>query len=242
VSVRNGASATLILMLSSSMCGAQGGPPMLTDDPGTPGPGAWEINLALVHRQAGAARDSELPSLDINYGVGDRIQLNAEAGWNWSDSPSTGPRSGFGDYSFGSKIRFVDDLDGWQMSTYPRIGFENGDEGRTTNVFLPLEFQREFGKWGVDFEFGHEFHSGARDVWVAGVVAGRSVNESLDWAAELHGSGDGSSTGSDLVANVGARVMHGKTGVLMLSIGRELEVPEGERRGWLAYCGWQFLR
>jgi len=27
---------------------AQGGPPMLTDDPGTPGSGAWEINFAYV--------------------------------------------------------------------------------------------------------------------------------------------------------------------------------------------------
>ena len=27
---------------------AQGGPPMITDDPDTPGPGCWEINLPGV--------------------------------------------------------------------------------------------------------------------------------------------------------------------------------------------------
>ena len=27
---------------------AQGGPPMITDDPGTPGPGRWEINIAIA--------------------------------------------------------------------------------------------------------------------------------------------------------------------------------------------------
>jgi hypothetical protein len=221
---------------------AQGGPPLITNDPDTPGDGNWEINIAAVGTHAGGAWELSLPDLDINYGVGDRIQLNAEAAWNWTDSSSTGSHSGFGDYSFGSKIRFADDVDGWQLSTYPRIGFEKGDDGRATNVFLPLEFQREIGKWGVDIEVGREFHAGERDAWEAGFLAGRSVSASFEWAAELHASGDGSSSGSDLVANVGGRVRRGKTGVLMMSIGRELRMPEGERRGWLVYCGWQFLR
>jgi len=26
----------------------QGGPPMITDDPGTPGPGKWENNIAIA--------------------------------------------------------------------------------------------------------------------------------------------------------------------------------------------------
>jgi hypothetical protein len=37
----------------------QGGPPMITDDPGTPGPGKFEINLAIAFER----RPSESPSI-----------------------------------------------------------------------------------------------------------------------------------------------------------------------------------
>jgi len=49
---------------------AQGGPPLLTDDPDTPGPGCWEINLATLMDKASDRRRVELPRLDLNYGVG----------------------------------------------------------------------------------------------------------------------------------------------------------------------------
>lgn len=40
----------VITLLSSiaTVCAAQGGPPMRTDDPGTPGPGNWELNFAAT--------------------------------------------------------------------------------------------------------------------------------------------------------------------------------------------------
>ena len=43
----------LLVAVASCALGAsealgQGGPPMITDDPGTPGNGKWEINLAIA--------------------------------------------------------------------------------------------------------------------------------------------------------------------------------------------------
>lgn len=38
----------LILGLTAHQTRAQGGPPMITDDPGTPGSGRFEINLAVA--------------------------------------------------------------------------------------------------------------------------------------------------------------------------------------------------
>ncbi len=46
---------------------AQGGPPLITDDPGTPGHGHWEINLAVTAEKRGGARSYESPLLDINF-------------------------------------------------------------------------------------------------------------------------------------------------------------------------------
>lgn len=54
---------------------------MLTDDPGTPGAGRWEINLAFTVEKDGEERLFEAPLLDVNYGVGDRIQLRYEIPW-----------------------------------------------------------------------------------------------------------------------------------------------------------------
>src|SRR5437868_3985076 len=39
---------------------AQGGPPLLTDDPDTPGPGFWEINLATVIDETSGRRHVEV--------------------------------------------------------------------------------------------------------------------------------------------------------------------------------------
>jgi hypothetical protein len=34
--------------MAARMSFAQGGPPMITDDPGTPGNGKWENNFAII--------------------------------------------------------------------------------------------------------------------------------------------------------------------------------------------------
>lgn len=57
---------------------AQGGPPFRTDDPETPGNQHWEINFGWIGDRNPAAGDYQVPDFDINYGLGDRIQLKYE--------------------------------------------------------------------------------------------------------------------------------------------------------------------
>src|SRR2546423_1025766 len=64
-----------------SRASAQGGPPLITDDPDTPGPGAWEINIGMLFDKTGSDRRFEVPRVDVNYGVGRRIQLKFEMPW-----------------------------------------------------------------------------------------------------------------------------------------------------------------
>ena len=55
---------------------------MITDDTGTPGPGAWEVHIAATMQRAASTSTGDLPLLDINYGVGEQIQLKYEVpGW-----------------------------------------------------------------------------------------------------------------------------------------------------------------
>ena len=63
----------IIVLLSGSSDFAQGGPPLLTDDPGTPGDGNWEINIGFTIEKLLQETLYEAPILDINYGLGERI-------------------------------------------------------------------------------------------------------------------------------------------------------------------------
>src|SRR3979411_1539856 len=60
---------------------SQGGPPMITDDSDTPGDGNWECNFATSFEGSKNNFLLAFPMLDINYGLGDRIQLKIEMPW-----------------------------------------------------------------------------------------------------------------------------------------------------------------
>ena len=69
---------TLPLLLLSIAAHAQGGPPFRTDDPETPGNKHWEINFGWIGDRNPAAGEYQVPDFDLNYGLGDRIQLKYE--------------------------------------------------------------------------------------------------------------------------------------------------------------------
>jgi hypothetical protein len=68
----------VILILAVAAAQAQAGPPFKTDDPETPGNRHWEINFGWLGSRGAEAGDYSIPNLDINYGLGDRIQLKYE--------------------------------------------------------------------------------------------------------------------------------------------------------------------
>jgi hypothetical protein len=71
----------LVAILLISLCGvarAQGGPPFKTDDPETPGNKQWEINFGWTGERSTGEGAYSIPDVDLNYGLGDRIQLKFE--------------------------------------------------------------------------------------------------------------------------------------------------------------------
>jgi hypothetical protein len=58
---------------------------MLTDDPDTPGSGNWEINVGYIEERNKLERLRSVPHVDVNYGLGERIQLKYEIGWLHAD-------------------------------------------------------------------------------------------------------------------------------------------------------------
>src|SRR5580658_6723923 len=68
----------LALLLFPLAAHAQGGPPFRTDDPDTPGNKHWEINFGWIGDRNPQAGAYQVPDIDINYGLGDRVQLKYE--------------------------------------------------------------------------------------------------------------------------------------------------------------------
>src|SRR3954454_20216859 len=70
--------ALLFFAATCLLAHAQGGPPLLTDDPGTAEYKHWEINLAVKPEVHQNFSDFEVPLADFNYGATDHTQLKFE--------------------------------------------------------------------------------------------------------------------------------------------------------------------
>lgn len=70
----------------SVVANAQGGPPLITNDPVTPGNGNWEINLGLIPELTNTTHNVRVPQIDLNYGIGKHIQLNYEVPFVWQSA------------------------------------------------------------------------------------------------------------------------------------------------------------
>jgi len=55
------------------MAHAQDGPPLLTNDPGTPGDGNWEINLSVMQVLRQRQNVLQVPQIDLNFGLGNHF-------------------------------------------------------------------------------------------------------------------------------------------------------------------------
>ena len=81
-------------VLAASLGFAQGGPPYYTNDPGTPGNLNWEINLGYMPFYYRGQSLSHVPDVDINFGVGERIQLTYESAWLRVQNPGSPAKFG----------------------------------------------------------------------------------------------------------------------------------------------------
>ena len=96
------------LMLAAGSAPAQGGPPLVTDDPETPGDGKWEINVGAIATHTRGRWEIAAPDADINYGWGDRVQLKLDVPRVTARDDGQHWKSGAGEGNAGVKWRFID--------------------------------------------------------------------------------------------------------------------------------------
>lgn len=208
------------LCISSFVCFsasliAQAGPPFLTDDPETPGNGHLLINFGLIGERNRQAGSYQTPDLDLNYGLGPRIQLRYEVPFAIAEiepNPAEGIEgnvvAGPGSSLLGTKFRFYehhgkqtgsDDEKSvnFSVSIYPQLALSPGRSVARKVVepgpdfLLPLEANGRLGPIRIDGEVGYHFgnHSLAQR-WIRGLVVGHEFSDRLEAYLELYDEQD----------------------------------------------------
>jgi hypothetical protein len=191
---------------------AQGGPPLETDDPGTPGEGRVELNIALEAERERDGTGYDAPRVDFNYGAGARVQLKAEVPWRIAAAPSQPTRTGFGNVILGVKWRFVEwDSGRVAVSMYPQVTLA-GSRGTVANgladsgyaVLLPVEVAWPLGPVDLDAELGYRQAHGGSELMYGLVVAHQAL-PSLELLGECNGAGGIDFTGVGLLCGIGVQ-------------------------------------
>jgi hypothetical protein len=240
--------AVIICATSTEFARGQGGPPMITDDPGTPGPGKWENNIAILFEHRSNETLLDVPQFDLNYGVGEHIQLTLQTGPVLLKRDDHGPIGGLGRTEAAIKWRFLDeDNTGFDMSMFPRVIFNiqqssarRGLSEDGTRFQIPFQMAKTIGRWHLDGEFGPLVSSVGRSEFLYGTVVGFDLAKPTMLMAELHGTSRMNFTRDVLTVNFGLRHAFTENYILIISMGHEIRSPD-QPTALIGYFGMQFI-
>jgi hypothetical protein len=260
--------ALLIPVITAALACAQGGPPFITDDPGTPGNRHWEINLGLLGNHNPAHSSYQLPNIDINYGWGDRIQLMYSPYLAAATDEANTTRAGLGETMFGVKWRYFehhrageaksDENMNFSLGTYPQVLINNPTSAVQHGIvepgpqyYLPAELTAKLGPVDINGEVGRWIgNHNAPDRWGRGLIAGHEFNERLELYGEIYDLQDISRMNKEpkqraLTLDIGGRQTIDHAGHLRLLFlgGRSIQsvTRQNSEPNWIAYIGVQFL-
>ena len=222
---------------------------MITDDPGTPGNGKWENNLAIAFEHRPNETSIDVPAIDLNYGVGEHIQLTLQTAPVLLKRSGHGLIGGLGGTEAALKWRFVDEArGGFDMSIFPRVifnvvqsSFRRGLAEDGTRFQIPFQIAKTFGRWHADGEFGPRASSVGRSEWLYGGVAGYDVAKPTMLIAELHATSRMNFDRDVLTLNFGIRQTLTERCIFIGSLGHEVHTPDGDPLAFIGYIGVQLL-
>jgi hypothetical protein len=228
---------------------ADAGPPFLTNDPGTPGNGNWEINIGAVPTIVPGSSTWQLPQLDLNYGVGERVQLTAEIPYVVQSTAGQPTASGWGNAFPGVKWRFFDQgEDGWQISTFPMwetAGSASAQrEGFAVDgprLLLPLEVAKKVGPLSVNLEAGSYVPWHGDHEHIIGLVVGHQFSPGFDLDAELYDDHVRSTAPDVTTLDVGGRFKVHRGLNLLFMAGRSIRGNSAGQVEFMGYFGVQIL-
>jgi hypothetical protein len=240
---------SLIFFAFAVVAFAQGGPPYYTNDPGTPGNFNWEINLGYMPFLYSNQSVSHTPDVDINFGVGERIQLTYENAWLRVRDGAAPAKFGLGQSNPGLKWRFYDaGNDKLAISIFPQGFLNNPDDAVRRGItsprdsfLLPVEFSNRFGPIDVDYEAGYLYVHKSPAGWINGLVVGHTFPSKLELDMEFYSPGTFHPAFAQPTLEAGARYRIHRPVVLLLMAGRSLESSTINQPSFVGYFGIQLL-
>jgi hypothetical protein len=236
-------------LLVPSQARAQGGPPYYTNDPGTPGSNNWETNLGYMPFLYNGMSTTHTPDVDINYGLGERIQLTFENAWLRDKDGAERAKYGAGQDQLGVKWRFYDnDKTSLGISVFPQVSINNPDHsvqrGITppgASLLLPIEFSKKLGPVDINWEAGYNAVHLGPDGWLAGFVVGHDVTKNLELDAEFYSLSTFNHSNNQQTLDGGLRYKLHPPFILLLMAGRSVAPARNGQPSFVGYFGMQFL-
>lgn len=238
-----------LLLLVRQWTFAQGGPPMITDDPGTPGNRKWENNLAIAFSHVPNEWSLDAPTIDLNYGCGDHVQLTLQTSVALLKRSDHGLIGGAGGTEAALKWRFLDEeTSGVDVSMFPRILFNvvhssvrRGLAEDGTRFQIPFQAAKKFGPIDLDVEFGPLISSAGPGELMYGVVGATDLSKTTSVMAEIHATSRTNFAEDVVTLNVGFRHEFNKHAIWIASLGHEVHSGQDASLALIGYCGVQFL-
>lgn len=222
---------------------------MITDDPGTPGHGHWENNIAIAFEHRPYEWSIDAPGVDLNYGWGDHIQLTLQSSAALLKRNEHGLIGGVGGTEAAVKWRFLDEENsGVDLSMFPRILFNVShssvrrglaDDG--TRFQIPFQAAKKFGRVDLDVEFGPLINSADRGEFISGIVAGTELSTTTSVMAEVHATSRMNFTRDVVTLNFGWRHKLNEHAIWIGSLGHEVHSGADEPLALIGYCGVQLV-
>ena len=240
---------TLLLSLVSFRLHAEGGPPLITDDPGTPERGHWEINLGFTYAQAQHEINVNTPLVDVNYGVLENLKVGFQIPWESTVASDTGHHpSGLGGSSAGMKWRFLDEeKNKVSMSIFPQLQFgwhsfkfSHDNEPDQTHLLLPFEVAKKLGPVEVGFEYGVDLQHAHKPRDFSGVTLSHEFKERIKLLGEVRETSDLTLRQLNWIVNGGFNLKINKTIAILGSVGTTVKRADKDQPRLFSYFGIQF--
>ena len=241
-----------LLLACTSSAFAQGGPPLVTTDPGTPGPENLEINVGVMPILRKDVKLVEVPQFDINYGVGERIQLTVFIPFVWQTATGQTSATGWSNSFLGVKWRFLDHGEnGLNIAMFPQIevqgsnaSIKNGIADGGTRLLLPFEFSRKVGPIDTNFECGYYFQlnkPASHNERFFALALWHDVTKRLQLIGEVYNDYVLGAPPKDTYWDSGFRYALRPSFIILFMAGRSFSGNASGQPEFLGYAGFQLL-
>lgn len=163
------------------------------------------------------------PLLDINYGVGERIQLKFKIPWILIDEDGQELASGLGNSELEIKWRFLDEENNViPISVYPQFTFnslqrsiDRGIVDDGSEFVLPFQIAKTFGDTFIYIEVGYGWLEHGPEKWDYGIAVEHGISEKFKLLGEIHGIAEQDFQEDGLIFNLGFKWHFHKNVALM---------------------------